>query len=357
MPLAINSYLTAGSPRDTWDVLHLGWTSDEREFLDIDLPALVTGELAAEISAGLEYVHRYFVTDPYGDQELTQSIASYFRLTAVPPVTCGAGAGSLLHGLSRLAARKRVGIVGTVYPDFPFWVGKSGGRCDTWVPSMAGDHPEILFMERPGLLGEQASLTDLAALCAAANAHGALVIIDESNANYYPSSFSAVNIVTEQRNLIVVRGLSKAYGLGGLRLAYCVSSNAVTELVRSCVPPLLASSLSLRVGRRVLSEGDVGERLRARITTAKGRMLSLMAAAGLPGVQETSTYMPYLLLDVATDPVAARTRERLEAVGVMGKEHMYWDPSAASDSGMWYRLSAPLSSARMESFARRLSVG
>jgi histidinol-phosphate aminotransferase len=357
MPLAISSYLGASPPADSRDVLHLGWTCDEREFLDIDLPGLVIEELAAEIQAGLQYVHRYPVTDPYADQELASAVASYFSLATIPSVTCGAGVGSLLHGLSGLATGKRVGVLATVYPDFPFWVSKVAHQCAAWMPGQSGDYPEILFMERPALLGDQATLDDLRHLCAAAASHGTLVLVDESNANYYPPSFSAITIVAEAPNLAVARGFSKAYGLGGLRLSYCVTSSAATTgLARSCIPPLLASSLSLRIGKQVLLAGDITEGLRVRISLARGRALAVLEAAGLPGAHVAGEHLPYLLLDVAGDPAAAGTRQRLEAAGIFGKGHICWDPSAASGSRTLYRLSVPLASARMDALARKLTA-
>ncbi len=282
MPLAISSYLAADSLADSKDELNLSWTSDERGCLGIDLPALVGAELDAEIRGGLEYVHSYLVTDPYAEQALGPAVASYFSLTSAPRVTCGAGVGSLLHGLARLAAGQRVGILGHVYPDFPFWVARSGGQCRSWHPDHDSDAPGIIFMERPQLVGGQSKLPALRHLGQEAMTRGALVLVDESNANYWPPSFSAVNLLAELPNLVVVRGLSKAYGLGGLRLSYCATSGGqATELVRSAVPPLLASSLSLRIGRRVLLAGDITAALRARIATAKDQTLALFRRAGL----------------------------------------------------------------------------
>jgi histidinol-phosphate/aromatic aminotransferase/cobyric acid decarboxylase-like protein len=200
----------------------------------------------------------------------------------------------------------------------------------------------VWFLERPSLTGDRfADLRELRALCEDAARHDAIVIVDESNANYYPLPWSAVGLALAHENLIVARGFSKAYGLGGLRLAYCVASTALTEGVRTSLPPLLASSLSLRLGARVLGLGDITAPLRERIAAHEREAIELLERAGIAGLVRASEHLPYVLVQPSRDHV-----DLLEARGVVGKHQPYWSCARASIA-TFYRLSVPLADARM----------
>jgi histidinol-phosphate/aromatic aminotransferase/cobyric acid decarboxylase-like protein len=355
MPLAINSYKNLNTLTDGQQLLNLAWTLDEREYLSVDLESIISFELEEEIHTNLPYINSYFVKDPYGEDILESVVADFFSVTRGSYcVTCGAGVISLLHALAKLTASKITYMIGDTYPDFPFWVEQSKGKCIFWNNSNLSiednlKHLNVLgtsifFLERPSLIGNKFSdLSELAELCEGASRDGTLVIVDESNANYYPPSFSAINLIHKVNNLIVVRGFSKAYGLGSLRLAYCVTSNRQKDKIRSVVPPLLVSSLSLRIGKKILGLGDITMGLRQRITETKVEMEKIFRAAQLREIVITSEYMPYLLLNNSSEYIQAH----IERNGILGKSHPLCSKDTPNVSYI-YRLSTPLNANRME---------
>lgn len=306
---AFQSYQGVDPAAEEAEGLNLAWTRDERECLSVDLTALLKDELRAEIADDHPWLDRYLVRDPYGEQALGL------------PVTCGAGVVSLLACLARLSPKVR--ILGETYPDFPYWLAQSGGSC--------APDADLWFLERPSLTGD--AHADLAPLADEAARADKVVIVDESNANYCPPGWSAASLARD--NVIVVRGFSKAYGLGGLRLAYCVASPRLTARIRTVVPPLLVSSLSLRLGARVLALGDITAPLRARIAAHKAEMIALLRRAGVASFP-SSEHLPY---------VFARASEPLRARGIVGKQHSVWSAGAVTSL---YRLSVPLNESRME---------
>ncbi len=340
---AFRSYATLDAAAPEGDTLNLAWTRDEREYLAVDLATVLADELRAEADRELRreprsepaYLDRYLVRDPFGEQTLGPSVAAAFGLSGWRGhITCGAGVVSLLHGLARLAAGGAIRIVGDTYPDFPYYVVQQGGTCGA-SPAAA-----LWFVERPSLIGDAfADHDELAALCHEAARHDAIVIVDESNANYYPPTWSAVGLALAHDNLVVIRGFSKAYGLGGLRLAFAIATSGLTERVRSVVPPLLASSLSLRLGARVVALGDLAAPLRTRISTHEHVMIELLERAGVEVVR-SSEHLPYVL--------SRTSGERLAARGVLGKHHPMWWTSRGGVADI-YRLSIPLNAKR---FAR-----
>lgn len=361
MPLAVTSYENVNILSDDQALLNLAWTLDEREFLSVNLNAIISSELEAEIRDDLDYVNRYFVKDPYGEDVLGRSVATFFsRVGWSCCVTYGAGVISLLHGLARLANGHPVYVVGETYPDFPHWVEQAEGTCvsshaasvEAHIEHLSAVGASLAFLERPSLSRDEFSdLTEVEIFCEGALRQNAVVIIDESNANYYPPHFSAANLVDDLKNLIVIRGFSKAYGLGGLRLAYCVVSNALKERVRSAIPPLLASSLSIRIGRKILELGDVALPLRMRIREKKKEMTNLIEAAQIDGVFAASEYLPYVLLKGSPESI----RSQVEGNGILGKWHSVWSGVSPGVRHV-YRLSVPLRDGRMNLFQQKLKA-
>jgi histidinol-phosphate/aromatic aminotransferase/cobyric acid decarboxylase-like protein len=362
MPLAISSYIDVTSLGDDEGLLNLSWTLDEREFLSVDLKSVISLELEAEIRSDLEYINRYSVKDPYGEDTLRHAVSAFFSKTAwACCLTCGAGVISLLHSFAKMTDGRPAYIIGDTYPDFPFWVERSGSSCISHTADLrVEDHAmtaisagaSVIFLERPSLVGNKLSdLHEIEALCQALASHNAVVIIDESNANYYPPWFSACNLAHRTQNLIVIRGFSKAYGMGGLRLAYCVASNALRGQVRGVIPPLLASSLSLRIGKRILELGNIAITLRERIREQKEEMKRLLEAARLGEILPSSEHLPYLFLKNTPEYI----RSRIETNGIRGKLHPVWSGSIQCLQ-YFYRLSAPLNAERVAALHRKINA-
>lgn len=361
MTLAISSYEKVQSLADEEGLLNLAWTLDERAYLAVDLAKIISLELAEEMRGDLPFVNSYFVQDPYGEDFLGAAVAYFFTKAGWDcSVTCGAGVNSLLQSLAHLTNERPAYVIGDVYPDFAHWVEQLGGTCLSQYSQRNGpDHinnvrasrASVVLTERPALIGDDLSLLQLRELCDGVAPFKAIVVVDESYANYYPPSFSAVNIASDVQNLVVLRGLSKGYWLGGLRLGYSVASAAVTTLVRAVVPPMLASSLSLRMARAILNLGDITQLLRKRVPAAKEEMTTLLKAAGATHIIPSCEYVPYVFYS-GNDLDAQRC---LSSLGIVGKLQPFWSDSTNAVTHL-YRLSVPLLPERMELLRRKMGA-
>lgn len=64
-----------------------------------------------------------------------------------------------------------------------------------------------------------------------------IVVVDEAYIEFAPDQVSSIGMVNELDNIIVLRTLSKAYGLAGLRIGYAVgSSDLIGFISRICAP-------------------------------------------------------------------------------------------------------------------------
>ena len=78
-----------------------------------------------------------------------------------------------------------------------------------------------------------------------------IVVLDEAYSDYislkdYPDGISLLN---QYPNLVVTKSFSKAYGLGGLRIGYSVSSPDVADILNRVRPPFNVSSISLEAAK------------------------------------------------------------------------------------------------------------
>ncbi len=82
-----------------------------------------------------------------------------------------------------------------------------------------------------------------------------IIVIDEAYIDYVRDSerYSGINLLTEKKNVIVLRTFSKIYGLAGLRVGYVVTSEEITKKMREMggyymtvtAPSILAALCSL----------------------------------------------------------------------------------------------------------------
>lgn len=339
---------------DTPELLNLAWTQDERNFITPSLNELITCSLQEEINGQLPATWHYAVDDPWGEQRLTPAVAHYFGVQEKAfSLACGAGVIQLLSILPALSARRHVAVDGEVYPDFPWWLKHSGRRAERIASEPLAERikqvisleSDLYFIERPALQsGSVMSLDSVYELGVAMARAGIRLLIDESNANYLAPSCSAVHLLACLPNIIVLRGMSKAWGLGGLRMGFCLSSPALKNMLREHIPPLLNPSLTLRIAHNLLMAGDSTASLRARIQQQKQAALGLFT--GWP-VISSSEAMPYIFLP--SDKESA-----LQKRGVVGKQHHFWQETNASATLL--RLSVPLETSRMQRLEQALKV-
>jgi histidinol-phosphate/aromatic aminotransferase/cobyric acid decarboxylase-like protein len=101
--------------------------------------------------------------------------------------------------------------------------------------------------------------------------------------------------------MIVLRGMSKGYCCGGLRIGFAVASPDLAAEARESLAPLAGSALSLEVALGLLRQPDPLASLRTRIAEVKPRVEAAAGQAGMT-IARTDEHVPWIALrdDVAT---------------------------------------------------------
>ena len=115
-----------------------------------------------------------------------------------------------------------------------------------------------------------------------ASAFSGLVIVDEAYIDF-SSSESAISLLSELPNLVVLNTLSKAYGLAGLRLGMAFASKEVIAVLNKIKPPYNVNSISqieglkaLKNTKKFLSQIDVLKSERNLLTKALSAIPSVI---------------------------------------------------------------------------------
>jgi histidinol-phosphate aminotransferase len=302
----------------------LRYLPDEADWLDPAPADLWEATIRAAPGLGAGLAESYPVDDPYGGDRGAPVVGRFFGIDLAPEqVTFAAGVTGLLHALAALVGPGPVVAPELVHPDLEVWAAARGARVElvpgrvsaaALVAAIEDTRPSVVHFDRPAFGNEVLSLADVERVASAAAAVGAAVVIDEAPAPYLGIGASAARLAGRASNLVVLRGFTKAYSLGGMRAGFAVASGGVAECVRAAVPPLQVGEPALAVALRVLEAGDVFGRLRARIRATKPRTVRLLEAAGL-AVDAGDPDVPAAVID-DTDSAAARVLDPLGIVGL-----------------------------------------
>ena len=189
-------------------------------------------------------------------------------------------------------------------PDFAF-------DSDAFIAAVQGQ-PEIklAFLCSPNNpTGNEIAKADLLRV---ADALGdTILVIDEAYIEYSESGSLAAEAVRRD-NLVVLRTLSKAWGIAGARVGCAIANEELIDIIGRALPPfpltsgsIAAALATLAPARRIVHE----ERI-ARVKSERARMAGLLANA--PGVLRVwPSAANFLLIEVAdVEPIERRLAER-----------------------------------------------
>jgi histidinol-phosphate aminotransferase len=179
--------------------------------------------------------------------------------------------------------------------------------------------PSIVFLCSPnnptGTVDPQATVERVVEASAAV---GALVIADEAYGEFAP--WSALELVSEERPLVVVRTYSKVWSLAGVRLGFaCAPTWMIAELEKVLLPYNLSVPTQV-AGRIALEFVEEMEQRVASLVEERGRVFAALAAS--EGIEVCPSGANFLLFRVDGD--AHVVWKRLVERGVLIRDFSSW---------------------------------
>jgi len=128
-----------------------------------------------------------------------------------------------------------------------------------------------------------------------------LLVLDEAYVDFVEKSWDPFDL-TEKGNVIVLRSMTKDYGLPGLRLGYAVARREIIDVLRKVLPPWSVNTIAQETGLAVLGEDAYLRQSLAKVHEAR-RFLT-MGLTGL-GFKVLPSDAHYFLVKVG-DATACR---------------------------------------------------
>lgn len=158
--------------------------------------------------------------------------------------------------------------------------------------------PKLIWLSNPvNPTGEHLPPATIARLCAAAEASGSLMAVDEAYGEYTDtdeSVISASTLLKEHPHLLVLRTFSKMYALPSARVGYMMcSSQELIRAVNAFRPTFPLPWTSLRMAQVAIADDPYVCRCRALVRRRRTHLLS--ALRNIPGItvleSDTNTLM------------------------------------------------------------------
>lgn len=329
--------------RAAQDVSHGGRLSEARALFPhapepfIDLSTGINPIAYPVPKLPLEAWHR--LPEPEAIAALEARAARIYGVADPEAVVATPGTQILISLLPYIFPARSVAILGPTYGEYASAWAVSGARV------REVDRPELLINSDIAVLcnpnnpdGRRLGVESILDLLGKRDGRG-LLMVDEAFADLEDPSLSVAPRLP-QDGLLVLRSLSKGYGLGGLRLGFALAAPAAAPRIRKILGPWQVSGPAIAIGAAALDDKDWRERARARLKNDVARLDLLLQAACLTVLGGT------LLFRLAQSENATALFMRLGEAGLFvrrfDRRPDWLRFGVPSDEGAWERLAEVL---------------
>ena len=137
-----------------------------------------------------------------------------------------------------------------------------------FIKGIKKENPKIVFITNPN--NPTGGIIPREQIIKIIEHSNAIVVVDEAYHEFYQES--VIDLTSYYSNLVVLRTLSKAYGLAGARVGYSVASKELTGLIKRVKPPYNVSSLDQAAARVCLANKPLFEGIIEEIILQRERL-------------------------------------------------------------------------------------
>lgn len=234
----------------------------------------------------------------YPDDGCRQLRRALAELTGLPAEWVVVGNGSVeiiwLLAAAYLRPTDTALVVGPTFGEYARAAAIAGAKVVGWragesngfavrpeaVAAAVGEcRPRLVFLCNPNNpTGAYLRRRDVETILAAC--HGSLLVVDEAYLRFVSQADSLVDLVGP--NLVLLRSLTKDYGLAGLRLGYALAAPEVARVLRTVKAPWSVSATAQAAGLAALADEAHVARGLAEAAVARAYLTRELARLGLP---------------------------------------------------------------------------
>jgi threonine-phosphate decarboxylase len=262
-------------------------------------------------------------------RDLKKAIARHLGVGAAQ-ITVGNGAVEIIYWFARLFAKRRVVVPAPTFCEYELAAQKAGAQV-TFVPLMPdfGLDPDAIIREAVG--------ADAVFLCNPNNPTGMLstrevrkvvegvagstkVLLDECFIELVdrPQANTLISMAGKLENLVILRSLTKSFGMAGLRVGYSVSSPALAEELSSMKVPWNVNGLAQAAAVTALTDKNhlvrTGKIIKRERQFLQDRIAKMESFVPLPSDAN------YFLVQLKNEDSASFRDKLLKKTGVLVRD-------------------------------------
>lgn len=123
---------------------------------------------------------------------------------------------------------------------------------------------------------------------------GSLVVVDEAYITFVDATWNSVAMAGRRTpsagTPVVLRSMTKDYGMAGLRLGYAVADTGVISTLRRICPPWNVNAVAQEAGRQALRDDEYLEETRRELRQAKRYLVEALSAMGWPPLPSEANF-------------------------------------------------------------------
>jgi L-threonine-O-3-phosphate decarboxylase len=258
-------------------------------------PSLAVRDVLASVPLG-QYPDR-------GCVALKDTLAESLGLTS-RRILPGNGASELiwLAALAFVRPGSRVLILGPTFCEYARVAELMGAHVSSWearedvgfalepaeiTSCLESSQPQVVFLCNPN--NPTGAILSADVIAEWARSHPwTLFVVDEAYLPFAPDCPSALALARE--NVLVLRSMTKDFGLAGLRLGYAVGDERVIDPLSRVQPPWSVNALAQAAGVAVLRDSSYRERSLVQVNQTKASLTRELARLGLAPVESATHF-------------------------------------------------------------------
>lgn len=250
-------------------------------------------------------------------------------------IVVGNGSTELIHILPRALGIRNLAVVQPTFSEYAAAMDRSGGQ----VTALCSDRTQqyafpadslcqLLERRVPGRrainavvlcnpnspTGQACRADDIMRVARLAQRRGIWLIVDETFADYCQER-SILPLVASWSRVVVLRSLTKFYGLPGLRVGYAVAARSVVEQVRCLVPPWSVNAMGQVAAVAALQDTAHAKKSLAFMKKERARFSN--ALMSLPGCMVMPAHANYIYMELPDGWHASEATARLRREGIL----------------------------------------
>lgn len=181
------------------------------------------------------------------------------------------------------------------------------------IPDLITPRVSLVALANPNSpTGTVIAEADLLAVVERAAACDVVVLIDEAYFPFHPGTL--LPYIRRYENLVVTRSLSKAFGLGALRVGLAAAGAGLIELLAKVRPLYEVDGVAAAIAAEVLDHPDLVDRYVGEVREGGAYLARELPRLGLPTISGAANF---LLVRVESEARGTRLRSALAQRGIL----------------------------------------